>query len=229
MGTNELLTEEQNKNLLEFLAKHHAAFCLEENEHGETDLLTMKIETGDAVPKKHRVRRMPFAVRKEVAKQLKGMHEKGVIQPSNSPWASPVVMVRKRDGSYRFCVDYRGLNGVTKPDTSPLPRIDDLLDQLGAAKYFSTLDLAAGYWQIQMHPDSVEKTAFTTPQGLFEFRVMPFGLTNTPSVFQRLMQRVLAGLNPPNGQAYVVVYIDDVLVFSSSLEEHLQHLRCVIN
>lgn len=151
-----------------------------------------------------------------------------MIQPSNSPWASPVVMVRKRDGTHRFCVDYRELNSVTKADTFPLPRIDDLLDQLGAARYFSTLDLASGYWQIRMHPDSVEKTAFTTPHGLHEFRVMPFGLTNAPGVFQRLMERVLAGLNPPDGAAFVVVYIDDVLVFSRSLEEHLEHLRRVI-
>ena len=115
-----------------------------------------------------------------MARQLRSMQEMGVIRPSSSPWASPVVLVRKRDGTHRLCVDYRGLNAVTRADTFPLPRIDDLLDQLGAAKYFSTLDLASGYWQIRMHADSVEKTVFVTPQGLFEFRVMPFGLTNAP-------------------------------------------------
>ena len=151
-----------------------------------------------------------------------------MIQPSSSPWASPVVMVRKRDGTHRFCVDFRELNSVTKADTFPLPKIDDLLDQLGAARYFSTLDLASGYWQIRMHPDSVEKTAFVTPQGLHEFRVMPFGLTNAPGVFQRLMERVLSGLNPEDGPDYVVVYIDDVLVFSRTIDDHLEHLSRVI-
>ena len=194
----------------------------------ETDLLTMEIETGEATPKKQASRRMPFAVRSEVAQQLRDMQAAGVVKPSNSPWASPVVMVCKRDGTHRFCVDYRELNSVTKDDTFPLHRIDDLLDQLGEARYFSTLDLASGYWQIRMHPDSVEKTAFITPQGLFQFQVMPFGLTNAPSVFQRLMERVLAGLNPEDGPDFVSVYINNVLVFSCTLEEHLQHLRQVI-
>ena len=121
-------------------------------------------------------------------------------------------MVRKKDGSHRFCVDYRHVNAVTKPDTFPLPRIDDLLDQLGRSRFFSTLDLAAGYWQIRMQPDSQEKTAFATPQGLFEFRVMPFGLTNAPAVFQRLMQRVLMGLNPEDGPDFVAVYINDIIL-----------------
>ena len=132
-----------------------------------------------------------------------------------------MVLVRKKDGSVKFCIDYRSLNLVTKADQFPIPRIDDLLDQLGKAKYFSTLDLASGYWQVQMHPDSVEKTAFITHQGLFEFNVMPFGLRNSPSVFQRLMQRALAGLNPENGPDFVSVFLDDVLVFSETFEEHL--------
>ena len=137
-------------------------------------------------------------------------------------------MVRKKDGSHRFCVDYRYVNSVIKIDTFPLPRIDDLLDQLGQSRFFSTLDLASGYWQIRVHPDSREKTAFVTPQGLFEFRVMPFGLTNAPAVFQRLMHSVLMGLNPPAGPDWVAVYIDDVLVFSHTLKEHLEHIRSVI-
>ena len=162
-------------------------------------LFELNIDTGDASPQREPVRRIPFAVRQEVACQLKKMQEAGVIKPSSSPWASPVVMVRKKDGSYRFCIDYRGLNQVTKSDMFPLPRIDDLLDQLGKAKYFTTLDLASGYWQIRVDPNSQEKTAFITPQGLFEFRVMPFGLTNAPSVFQQLMQKILMGLNPEEG------------------------------
>ena len=172
---------------------------------------------------------MPFAVRLEVARQLDEMQSRGVIQPSSSPWASPVVLVRKKDGSLRFCIDYRHLNLVTKPDVFPLPRLDDLLDQLGQSKFFSTLDLASGYWQVKVHPDAREKTAFITHQGLYEFNIMPFGLRNAPAVFQRLMQRVLAGLNPPAGPDFVSVYLDDVIVFSRTLDDHLQHLSLVIN
>ena len=224
----ELLDPNQKQKLSDFLTEHHQAFCLDEQERGETDLLEFQIDTGDVAPKRQPARRMPFAVRQEVARQLKKMQATGVIQPSSSPWASPVVLVKKKDGSHRFCVDYRELNTVTKADTFPLPRIDDLLDQLGKSKYFSTLDLASGYWQIRVHPDSQEKTAFVTPQGLYEFRVMPFGLTNAPAAFQRLMQRVLMGLNPADGPDFVTVYIDDVLVFSRTLEDHLVHLRRVI-
>ena len=101
-----------------------------------------------------------------------------VIQPSNSPWVSPIVLVRKKDGTLKFCVDYRGLNSVTKPNRFPLPRIDDMLDQLNSTQYFTTFDIAAGYWQVSMSSASEEKTAFVTQQGLFEFCVMPFGLTN---------------------------------------------------
>ena len=200
----------------------------------------------NAKPIKQRPWSMPFAVREEVSKQLKKMQETGVICPSNSPWASPVVLVRKKDGTHRFCVDYRELNTATKPDTFPLPRVDDLLDQLGETRYFSTLDLAAGYWQIKIGPDSQAKTAFVTHQGLYEFRMMPFGLTNAPSVFQRLMQKVLMGLNPEQGPNFFCAYIDDVLIFlliprwtfigktghhsifSKTLSKHLKHLELVL-
>ena len=120
-------------------------FSLEESERGETGIVQFEIDTGDAPPQKQPPRRMHFVVRQKVAKQLKQMQKAGVVQPSCSPWSSPVVMVRKRDGSNRFCVNYRGLNAVTKADTFPLPRIDDLLDQLSKAQYFSTLDLASGF------------------------------------------------------------------------------------
>ena len=221
------LPPEEKKQLMEFLADNHEAFSLE-GERGETDLVEMVIDTGDARPLKQAPRRMPYSVRQEVARQLKEMQHGGVIEPSKSAWASPVVLVRKRDGSHRFCVDYRGLNSLTKADTFPLPRIDELLDQLGKARYFSTIDLASGFWQIKAHPDSQEKTAFVTPQGLFNFKVMPFGLTNAPAVFQRLMQQVVMCLNPDDGPDFISVYLDDILVFSESLSDHLRHLQRVI-
>ena len=223
------ISDSDAKQLHTFLANNHSVFSLDEGERGETSLVTMDIDTGDASPRKQPPRRMPFMVREEVARQLKCMQQDGVIQPSNSPWSSPVVMVKKKDGSHRFCVDYRALNSLTKADTFPLPRIDDLLDQLRGAHYFSTLDLASGFWQIRMEPDSREKTAFVAPHGLYEFLVMPFGLTNAPAVFQRLMQKVLNGLNPDDGKQFVAAYLDDILIFSETLQDHLTHLRKVID
>ena len=179
-----------------------------------------QIETGDSPPIKQPSRRVPFAVRGEITKMVGEMLESGVVQESSSPWASPIVLVKKKDGSLRFCVDYRRLNAVTRKDVFPLPRIDDLLDQLKGKSIFSTLDAKTGYWQIRMGKSSQEKTAFVTSDGLYEFRVMPFGLCNTPATFQRVMQKVLASLGD-----FCSVYIDDILVFSSSVEEHLEHLR----
>ena len=226
---SELIDELQTAEFETFLGQYHDVFSLEGGERGETDLTEMVIETGDSPPRKVPARRMPLAVRQEVARQLKDMQRAGVIRPSTSPWSSPVVMVLKKDGTQHFCVDYLALNAVTRADTFPLPRIDDLLDQLGNSRFFTTLDLASGYWQIRLSPSSREKTAFSVPQGLFEFQVMPFGLTNAPAVFQRLMERVLAGLNPEQGPDFVEVYIDDVLVFSPTLTDHLHHLRQVFD
>ena len=198
----------QDKDRLrQLLLGHHQAFAVEEGDRGETDLIQMTIDTDDAPPRRQPVHRTPFAVRTEVARQLREMQSQGVIEPSTSLWASSVVLVRKKDGSLLFCIDYRHLNLATKPDVFPLPRMDDLLDHLGQSKFFSTLDLASGYWQVKVHPDSREKTAFITHQGLYDFKVMPFGLRNAPVVFQRLMQCVLAGLNHLEGPDFVSVYI----------------------
>jgi len=155
---------------------------------------------------------------------LEEMQQQGVIEPSNSPWASPVVLVRKKDGSLRFCIDYRKLNKVTRKDSYPLPRVDDLLDSLSDAQWFSTLDLRSGYWQVEIDPGDREKTAFSTQNGLFQFRVMPFGLCNAPSTFQRLMELVLAGLS----WEVCLAYLDDVVIFGRTWEEHLERLRIVL-
>ena len=179
--------EEQLDTLFE---EYHEVFSLSKEDRGETDLIELHIDTGDAMPRKYPVRQVPFAVREEIARNLQEMQEANVIQLSNSPWASPMVLVRKKDGTLCFCIEYRGLNSVTRFDQFLLPRIDDLLDQLGRARYFTTLDLASGYWQIWVDKPSQEKTAFITHRGLFEFCVMPFRLTNAPAMFQRLMQKV---------------------------------------
>ena len=151
------------------------------------------------------------------------MLEQGVVKPSRSPWSSPIVTVKKKDGSWRFCVDYRKLNSVTHQGAYPLPRIDATLDSLAGATYFTTLDLASGYWQVEVEEQDKEKTAFSTPKGHFEFNVMPFGLTNAPATFQRLMECVLAGLT----QEQCLIYLDDIVVFSKSFEEHIERLTNV--
>ena len=216
-----LSSEGDHLPLEELLSEYHDVFSLDEDERGETDMIEFEINTGDELPRKQAARRIPYGARQEVAEQLERMQKIGVIKPSKSPWSSPVVLVRKRDGTLRFCVDCRVLNSVTKPDVFPLPRINDLLDQLGKSKYYTTLDLVSGYWQIRVHANSQEKTAFATHQGLYEFRVMPFGVMNAPAVFQRLMQRVLSGLQ------FISVYLDDVIVYSETLAEHVSHLRIV--
>lgn len=153
------------------------------------------------------------------------MERLGVIRKSTSAWSSPVVLIPKKDGSYRFCVDYHKLNGVTKKDVYPLRRIDDIFDTLSGAKFFSTIDLAAGYWQIGLDPSTSAKSAFVTHRRLHEFVRMPFGMCNAPATFQRLMEVVLAGLLWKN----CFVYIDDVLVCSATFEEHLTHLEEVLS
>ena len=155
----------------------------------------------------------------EVERQLSELLDKGFIQPSRSAWGAPVIFVAKKSGELRMCVDYRALDQVAVKDKYPLPRIDDLLDRLRGARVFSSLDLWSGYHQVRIADEDVPKTAFRTHKGLFEFKVLSFGLTNAPAVFQREMNKVLGHL------PFVLVYLDDLLVFSASEEEHVGHLQ----
>ncbi|CAB4029915.1 Retrovirus-related Pol poly from transposon, partial, partial [Paramuricea clavata] len=165
----------------------------ENGENGEIfemieTVIVNEINTGDHSPLRQHARRIPGHRREEVDAMLETMSDKGVIRKSSSPWAATIVLVGKKDGSTMFCVDYRKLNDVTKKDACPLPRIDDTLDALSGATFFSTLDLASGYWQVELDSNDREKSAFTMHQGLYEFNVMPFGLRNAPSTLQRLME-----------------------------------------
>ena len=220
----ESLSTEQMKQLRELIVEYADVFALDQHELGTTDLVTHVIDTGDSSPIKQPPRRVPFALRAKVDQLVNEMLDHGVITPSKSPWGSPVVLVTKKDGSSRFCVDYRRLNAVTKTDVFPLPRVDDSLDQLANSHFFTTLDLAAGYWQVLVDPQSREKTAFVTHSGLYEFSVMPFGLKNAPATFQRLMETVLAGLN----RKVCLDYLDDIIVTGETFSEHLVNLRLVL-
>ena len=181
------------------------------------------IDTGDAKPIKQAPRRLPFNQRNEVKSLINAMLKKEVIECCQSPWSSPIVLVKKKD---HFCVDLWKVNAVrVRKDAQPLPRIDDTLDILGSARWFSTLDLASGYWQVEVSPEDREKTVFVNPYGLFHFHVMPFGLTNAPATFQRLIEQILSGLH----WTTCLVYIDDILIFSATVEGHLERLCDVLN
>lgn len=218
------LSDSEITELKDLLQEYSMAFAQSKSDVGKTNIVTHNIEL---LPGQTPRRSVPFRanpIEREVIKnEIEACLESGVIRPSKSPWSSPVVLVKKPDGSHRFCIDYRKLNSATKSDVYPLPRIADALDTLGTAKpqYFSTLDLQSGYWQVEMDESSKEYTAFTTHCGLYEYNRMPFGLKNAPGTFQRLMESVLRSLN----WKQCLVYLDDVIVFSRTFSEHLEHLR----
>lgn len=218
------LSLEHREQLLSLLDTFRSSFDCTEHALGRTNSVSHHIDTGSHSPLRQRPYRVSAAERRIISDQVNDMLERGVVQPSQSPWSSPVVLVRKKDGSIRFCVDYRRLNKVTRKDVYPLPRIDDALDCLQGAEYFSSLDLRSGYWQVPMAECDRPKTAFVTPDGLYEFTVMPFGLCNAPATFERMMDNILRGLK----WNICLCYLDDIVVFSSDFSTHLSRLHQVL-
>ena len=211
----------ERNTLLTTLLRYADVF---EHSLGDTTVVRHTINTGDSPPIRQRPRRLPYAYRKETDDQIRDMLDQGVIQPSISPWASPIVLVRKKDGKYRFCVDYRKLNSVTRRDARPLPRVDDLLDALQGYDLFTTLDLCSGYWQLSVSPKDREKTAFVTPTGSWEFLRVPFGLSGAPASFDRAMQIIMSGLNYDS----CLCYFDDIIIPSKGIQEHCERLEKVL-
>ena len=160
---------------------------------GRTSAAEHVILVGDEVPIRQKPYRVPYSRRGQVKLKIQKMIDAKVICPSTSSWALPIVLVDKKDGTIRFCVDYRKVNQVAKFDAYPMPRVEEVLDSIGSAKFITTLDLARGYWQIPLAESSKEISAFTTPYGLYEFEVMPFGLHNAPATFQRMIDHLLTG------------------------------------
>ncbi|UYV63206.1 K02A2.6-like [Cordylochernes scorpioides] len=210
----------QQKELNQLLKRNQALFSQHETDIGRI-AVQHKIHTIEHPPISCRPYRRPLAEYDEIKRQVEELSKKGLIRESQSPCAFPVVLVSKKDGSQRMCIDYRKLNAITIDDKQPLPYIQDMFDRLHNAKYFTTLDIAWGYWHVEMHPDSVKKTAFITNDGHYEFLVMPFGLKNAPSTFQRIIQHILW-----NG---VCNYQDDILIYSSTFKDHIELMKKIFD
>ena len=215
------LTQEKRTRLQALLAQYDDIFAYTPGQLGRCSVVKHRIDTRTHPPVRLRSYRTSPANKEEIDRQIQEMLQNDIISPSVSPWSSPVVLVKKSDGTMRFCIDYRKLNQITRKDSHPLPRITEALDSLGGAHYFSTLDLRSGYWQIEMEDDSKEKTAFITHNGLYEFNTLPFGLCNSPATFQWVMTHVLRGLEWDN----CLVYINDPIIFSRTFDDHLLHLE----
>ena len=217
------MTKSEQEKAEKLLSTYCDVFSSSSDDIGKTNSAYHHIETTDKPIRKRAYRTSP-AMRLEIQSQVDDLLQRGIIEESYSPWASPIVMVKKKDKTFRFCVDYRALNAVTVRDSHPIPRQDDSIDALSSSTYFSVMDLSSGYWQVPLNPEDKEKTAFTTGTGLYNFNVMPFGLVNAPMTFQRLMEAVLHGLH----WSTCLIYLDDCIVLGKNFDDHLHNLQDVL-
>ncbi|KAL1264151.1 hypothetical protein QQF64_004506 [Cirrhinus molitorella] len=209
----------QRRQLLDSIPQH-----LFQNTPGRTDIIQHHIYLKDDKPIHQQPYRVPQKLLSTMKKELDEMLKLEVIEPSNSEWNNPIVLVPKKDGTIRFCLDFRKLNTVIKFDPYPMPRVDELIERLSTAQYLTTLDLYKGFWQIPLNEQSKELTAFKTPFGHFHFRVLPFGLHGAPSTFQRMIDHILRGT-----EAFAAAYLDDIIIFSEPWEQHLQHVKEILS
>ena len=222
--STELLSKQQQKEAKHFLHQFKDIFSISDTDIGHTTAVKHRIDLIDDTPFKQRHRRIPPSMIQEVKDHLQQLLAAGVIRKSYSPWSSNVVLCRKKNGKIRMCIDFRQLNQRTRKDSYALPRIDELLDSLGGNKYFSVIDMKSGYHQIDIEESHKEQTAFTVgPLGFYELNRMPFGLSNSPATYQRLMEDILGDMN----MNICLIYLDDVIIFSNTYEEHLERLHQV--
>ena len=218
---NPKLSDLQRSQLSELIGGYNKVFGTSALGLGSFNEVNHHIPTGEAVPIKQRAYRLSTTNKNMVSEAIKEMMEAGIIEPSSSPWASPIVLVPKKDGGVRIVVDYRKLNAVTKKDCYPLPRIEEVHDTMGGHFWFTSVDFLSGYYQIPVALEDREKTAFITHDGLYQFKVTPFGLTSAPATFQRTIDTIL---NKVKWQ-FCMPYIDDIFIFSKNFEDHLQHIE----
>ena len=219
------LSENDKIRCHNLLVEYCDIFSSPDSPLGQTDIVKHRINTKDASPIKLRQRRLPIKQQEIIDLEIQKMLDLGVIEPSTSPWSAQIVLVKKKDGQNRFCIDYRQLNHVTVKDSYPLPNIQDTFDALAGANYFCSLDLASGYWQVDMAEEDRPKTAFATRSGLYQFRTMPFGLSNAPATFERLMESMLRGYLWER----CMCYLDDVIVYGKTFDQTLENLRLVFD
>ncbi|XP_060070261.1 uncharacterized protein LOC132550238 [Ylistrum balloti] len=216
VGISQELPEEQKREVKDLLEGYKDVLT---DQPGRTVLIEHDITTTTPEPVRVKPYPIPFNTTEVITAEVDKMLKMGVIEPSSSPYSAPVVIVKKKDGTNRFCIDFRKLNRVTVFDAEPMPNTEEIFARLAGARYFSKLDLSKGYWQVPLTEKAKPMTAFTTPQGLFQFRVMPFGLVNAPATFSRMMRKLLAGM------AHLENFIDDILIYTSTWEEHLDVLK----
>ena len=219
-NADKAVVPEQRVLLERLLHKHSTAYAAGPTDLGRRSLIYHRIAIGDSNPVRQPMRRVPHEYIPVLKSEIDKLQKAGAVMPSTSPFASPTILVKKKDGSMRLCIDYRKLNAATKNDAHLLPRIVDIFDTLTGSKFFCTQDLAMGYHQVEVHSDDREKPAFSTPFGLFQYNVMPFGLATAPATFMRLMTIVFLGML----YTTCLANLDDIIVFGRNYIEMLGRL-----